>query len=72
MLKIRMQGTKKDLHWFRRLLKRQEDVDVKSVSEPFANKGTGPEFCKKQQNSGSLLCGNKYFRMYAEVEKTGK
>ena len=21
---------------------------------------------------GSLLCGNKYFRMYAEVEKTGK
>ena len=52
MLKIRMQGTKKDLHWFRRLLERQEDVDVKSVSEPFANKGTGPEFCKKQQNSG--------------------
>lgn len=35
MLKIRMQGTKKDLHWFWRLLERQEDVDVKSVSEPF-------------------------------------
>lgn len=55
MLKIRMQGTKKDLHWFRRLLERQEGVDVKEVSEPFANKGT-----------------NKYFRMYAEVEKTEK
>ena len=27
MLKIRMQGTKKDLHWFRRLLERQGDVD---------------------------------------------
>ncbi len=55
MLKIRMQGTKKDLHWFRRLLERQEDVDVKSVSKPFANKGT-----------------TKYFRVYAEVERTEK
>jgi hypothetical protein len=55
MLKIRMQGTKKDLHWFRRILERQEGVDVKSVSEPFANKGT-----------------NKYFRVYAEVERTEK
>ena len=55
MLKIRMQGTKKDFHWFQRLLERQEDVDVKSVSEPFANKGT-----------------KKYFRVYAEVEKTEK
>ena len=44
MLKIRMQGTKKDLHWFRWLLERQEDVDVKSVSEPFANKGTKKYF----------------------------
>lgn len=55
MLKIRMQGTKKDLHWFRRLLERHEDVEVKEVPEPFANKGT-----------------NKYFRVYAEVEKTEK
>ena len=55
MLKIRMQGTKKDLHWFRRILERQEGVDVKSVSEPFANKET-----------------NKYFRVYAEVERTEK
>ncbi len=55
MLKIRMQGTKKDLYWFRRFLERQEGVDVKSVSELFANKGT-----------------KKYFRMYAEVERTEK
>lgn len=55
MLKIRMQGTKKGLHWFRRLLERNEGVEVKEVSEPFANKGT-----------------NKYFRMYAEVEKREK
>ncbi len=39
-----MQGTKKDLYWFRRLLERQGDVDVKSVSEPFANKGTKKYF----------------------------
>ena len=55
MLKIRMQVTKKDLHWFRQLLERHEGVDVMSVSESFANKGT-----------------NKYFRVYAEVERTEK
>lgn len=44
MLKIRMQGTKKDIHWFRRLMERQEGMDVKSVSEPFANKGTNKYF----------------------------
>ena len=55
MLKIRMQGTKKERHWFWRLLERHEGVDVKAVSEPFANKGT-----------------NKYFRVYAEVERTEK
>ncbi len=44
MLKIRMQGTKKDLHWFRRLLEHHEGMDVMSVSEPFANKGTNKYF----------------------------
>ncbi len=44
MLKIRMQGTKKDLHWFGRILECQEGMDVKSVSEPFANKGTNKYF----------------------------
>lgn len=52
MLKIRMQGTIKDIQWFKRLLERHEEVEVKEVSKPFANKGT-----------------NKYFRVYAEVEK---
>ena len=41
MLKIRLQGTLKDIRWF--------------VSEIFSNKGT-----------------NRYFRSYAEVEKTEK
>ncbi len=55
MLKIRMQGTKKDIHWFRRLLERNQNIRVLQVSEIFANKGT-----------------DKYFRAYAEVEKTEK
>ena len=52
MLKIRLQGTLRDIRWFKGLLERHEEVNVQEVSEPFANKGT-----------------NKYFRVYAEVEK---
>ena len=55
MLKIRMQGTKKDLYWFRRLLERQEDVDVKSVSEPFANKEISQNFANSRK---ILVCGD--------------
>ena len=55
MLKIRLQGTRRDIRWFKGLLERHEEVNVQEVSEPFANKGT-----------------NKYFRVYAEVEKEEK
>ena len=40
MLKIRMQGTPKDLKWFRQLLEDSEEIQVNRVSEAFANKGT--------------------------------
>ncbi|WP_300798326.1 hypothetical protein [uncultured Acetatifactor sp.] len=40
MLKIRMQGTLKDLKWFRQFLERSEEIQVNRVSEAFANKGT--------------------------------
>lgn len=40
MLKIRMQGTLRDLKWFQQLLERSEEVQVNRVSEAFANKGT--------------------------------
>lgn len=40
MLKIRMQGTREDLEWFKKLLKRHESIKVMQVSEAFANKGT--------------------------------
>ena len=40
MLKIRVQGTLKDLKWFRQFLERSEEMQVNRVSEAFANKGT--------------------------------
>lgn len=40
MLKIRMQGTLKDLKWFRQLMEDSEEIQVNRVSEAFANKGT--------------------------------
>lgn len=40
MLKIRMQGTPKDLKWFRRLLEGSQEIRMMRVSEAFANKGT--------------------------------
>lgn len=55
MLKIRLQGTMKDLKWFKKILERDRRITVLSVSEPFANKGT-----------------NRYFRVYADIEKNRK
>lgn len=55
MLKIRLQGTTKDIKWFRKILERDKRIRLLQISEPFANKGT-----------------NKYFRVYAEVEKEKK
>ena len=52
MLKIRLQGTTNDLKWFKKILERDNRIQLVQISEPFINKGT-----------------NKYFRVYAEVEK---
>ncbi len=40
MLKIRLMGTKNDIKWFERLLRRQRKVAVTEVSEMYPNKGT--------------------------------
>ena len=40
MLKIRLMGTKNDIKWFDRLLRRQHKVAVTEVSEMYPNKGT--------------------------------
>ena len=55
MLKVRLQGTVKDIQWFGKLLEQHPKIRVLGVSKPFANKGT-----------------NKYFRVYAEIEKRRK
>lgn len=44
MLKIRMQGTKKDIHWFQRLMEQNPNIRVLQMSEIFVNKGTNKYF----------------------------
>ena len=40
MLKIRLMGTKNDIKWFGKILKRQSNVTVTEFSELYRNKGT--------------------------------
>ena len=40
MLKIRLMGTKNDIKWFEKILKRQSKVVVTDFSELYHNKGT--------------------------------
>ena len=55
MLKIRLMGTKGDINWFGKILKKIPGVEVMEFSNLFPNKGT-----------------NRYYRAYAEVEKSSK
>ena len=55
MLKIRLQGTVRDIRWFKRFLEIHPEIRVLQMSEIFSNKGT-----------------NRYFRSYAEIERTEK
>lgn len=41
MLKIRLQGTLRDIRWFKGLLERHEEVNVQEVSEIHTAYGTG-------------------------------
>ena len=41
MLKIRLQGTLKDIQWFRRILEKHKELDV---LDAYANKGTSKYF----------------------------
>lgn len=44
MLKIRLQGTLRDIQWFRRILENHKELDVLEVSDAYANKGTSEYF----------------------------
>lgn len=40
MLKIRLQGTKNDIKWFKKILDRYPKLEVLEFSDYFENKGT--------------------------------
>lgn len=40
MLKIRLMGTKNDIKWFEKILRRNPKVEVTEFSELYTNKGT--------------------------------
>ena len=44
MLKIRFQGTIKDIKWFRKMLEQYQNIHVLQISEPYSNKGTNRYF----------------------------
>ena len=44
MLKIRLQGTVRDIRWSKRLLEKHPEIRVIQVSEIFSNKGTNRYF----------------------------
>ena len=44
MLKIRLQGTVKDIHWFKRHMENHPEIRVLHMSEIVSNKGTNRYF----------------------------
>ena len=76
MLKIRLQGTLRDIRWFKGLLERHEEVNVQEVSEPFANKGTNKYFRvyaevkkeEKQSPEVKILSQNDELKKQAETK----
>ena len=44
VIKVRLQGTTNDIKWFKKLLKRDNRIEVLQESELFANKGTKKYF----------------------------
>ena len=44
MLKIRLQGTVKDIRWFKRQMEKHPEIQVLHMSEIFSNKGTNRYF----------------------------
>ena len=44
MLKIRLQGTTKDIRWFKTILEKNSGIRVLQISDIFSNKGTNRYF----------------------------
>ncbi len=44
MLKIRLQGTKEDIDWFRSIISNHQKIEIEEFSDCYANKGTKKYF----------------------------
>jgi hypothetical protein len=44
MLKVRLMGTKQDIVWFQKLLKKHPQIEVTECSDLYSNKGTMKHF----------------------------
>ena len=63
MLKIRLQGTVRDIRWFKRLLEKHPEIRVLQTSEIFSNKGTNRYFrsyAEIEQNRKGRKVGKIY------------
>lgn len=61
MLKIRLQGTIKEINWYKQVLKVTRGVKLLEFSKPFANKGTNKHFrvyAEIEETSHRLECGD--------------
>ena len=45
MLKVRLMGTKNDINWFGKILRRNPKIEVTEFSDLFSNKGT-KKYCR--------------------------
>lgn len=44
MVKIRLQGTIRDMKWLCKILEQDRKIKILEISEPYANKGTNKYF----------------------------
>ena len=61
MLKIRLQGTLKDIQWFRRILEKHKELDVLEVSDAYTGEISPYMGCKTKKlpiyaKDNSFLC----------------
>ena len=44
MLKVRLMGTRNDINWFGKILRRNPKIEVTEFSDLFSNKGTAGDY----------------------------
>ena len=59
MLKVRLMGTKNDITWFGKILKRNPKIEVMEFSELYTNKGTNKYYRAYAEVQKSNVKNNK-------------